>query len=73
MITAVISLVAEAAKAFNIIEGNMNRPDMIAAAIKKVRQKQRDAVDAAQAILQNANATPQDKAHAFEFIQKIES
>jgi hypothetical protein len=73
VITAIFDLAAESLKAFNLIEGNMNRPDMIAAAIAKVRQKSRDAVDKAQAVLQDTKASQADKNSAFEFIRRIES
>jgi hypothetical protein len=73
MITAFAELAAEGLKAFNLIEENLNRPDMIAAAIKRYRQKHSDAVDAAQAVLQDPNASKADKDQAFEFIQRIES
>ena len=73
MITAVTELAAEGLKFVNIVETNLNRPDMIAEAIKRYRQKHRDTVDAAQAILANPKASQRKKDEAFGFIQRIES
>lgn len=73
MITAFVDLAAEGLKAFNLIETNMNRPDMVASAIAKMKQRYRDAVQAAQDTLKDPKASQTDKDHAFQFIQRIES
>ena len=73
MITAFAELAVQSLKAFNLIEENVNRPDIVSAAVKKMRQNYDDAVEKAQAILQDPNASKSDKAEAFDFIQRIES
>ena len=73
MISAIADVVAQGLKLADTIESNLNRPDIIAEATKRYRQKHKDAVDAAQAILANPKATPEQKHEAFQFIQRVES
>lgn len=73
MITEFAALASAGLNLANTIEQNLNRPDMVAAAVAKTRQKYRDAVDAAQAVLADPKASQVDKGIAFTFIQRIES
>ncbi len=73
MITEIASLVSASLNLANTVEQNMNRPDMVKAAVARVRQKYRDAVDAAQAVIADPKASQADQQHAFDFIKKIES
>lgn len=73
MITAIASVVAEGLKLANTVETNLNRPDMVADAVKRYRQSHRNAVDAAQAVLADPKSSPQQKDDAFAFIQRVES
>ena len=73
IVSAVVDLAAAGLKLADTIETNLNRPDMIAAAVANTRQKYRDAVDAAQAVIADPKASKADKDHAFTFIQRIES
>ncbi len=73
MITAIAEVVAEGLKLANTVESNLNRPDIVAAAIKRYRQKQSDAMDAAQAVLQDPKSSAEARGQAFRFIQRIES
>jgi hypothetical protein len=73
MITAFAELATASLNLANTVEQNMNRPDMVAAAVAKTRQKYRDAVDAAQAVIADPKSSQADQQHAFAFIQRIES
>ena len=73
MISAIADVVAEGLKLANTIESNLNRPDIVAEATKRYRQKHKDAVDAAQSVLSDPTASAEKRHNAFIFIQQIES
>lgn len=73
MISEFAALASASLNLVNTVEQNMNRPDMVKAAVARTRQKYRDAVDAAQAVLADPKSSEVEKADAFTFIQRIES